>query len=325
MGLTATLLALAAATAAADPTPAPRAAAADRPLLARAAAGTRASTGLDAAMSAGALPAWPVQLTPLETARPNCAGENCTQWQRLDLALGRAAAWMAEFPTGDLRFGAATMLAATRETIDSEALRLAFERARAVADRDDDNPRRRFWVPDLRVDPSRTSRWTVPTDGKRVNTNRVVEEALYCGESGWREETMRYVCGPMRDDGGYYSTHALWGLSIAHGNGCIESTASEPCVRSIQSELAAKQPRRFAPKITLDIDLYAERLLTLVQTGYPDPVVDQWALTLLDLQTHDGSWGVSETGEPPYYRYHATAVSTWALAEWIRRVVAQRS
>jgi hypothetical protein len=57
-------------------------------------------------------------------------------------ALRRAADWLAAFPVDDLRFDAAVMLSQTRLRVDGDGLRRAFERARAVADRDDDNPQR---------------------------------------------------------------------------------------------------------------------------------------------------------------------------------------
>ncbi|HKA92301.1 MAG TPA: hypothetical protein VKE97_00760, partial [Acidimicrobiia bacterium] len=62
-------------------------------------------------------------------------------------AVARAAPWLAGFPKEDLSFDAAIMLSQLRRTIDGEALTRAFETARVVADHDDDNPQRRFWMP----------------------------------------------------------------------------------------------------------------------------------------------------------------------------------
>jgi hypothetical protein len=235
-------------------------------------------------------------------------------------ALGRAAGWLAAFPAADLRFDAAVMLSETRRQVDGDALRRAFDVARMVADRDDDNPQRRFWVPDLAAPPEHTSRWTVPaTPGARVNTNRVVAEALYCAENGWRPETMAYVCGPMRDGGGYHSTHALWALDLARRRGCVTKPAFHACARAIAAEVVAAQPARLAPARSLDVDLYAERLLVLARAGWPVRRLDPWARALLARQNADGSWAVPDAEEPSYHAYHATAVATWALAEWCRR------
>src|SRR5262249_14793580 len=186
-------------------------------------------TGLAGPIEAGTIPKWPVQLTPSLSARVFCL-LGCSQWRQLDLALERAAQWLAAFPDTALRFDAALILAMTRQSVDSPSLHAAFERARSVADRDQDNPQRRFWPPDVTVTAEHPSRWPVPTDaGQRVNTNRVVAEALFCKENGWRADTMRYVCGPMRDDGGYQTTHALWALFLAHRNGCVSETDYELC------------------------------------------------------------------------------------------------
>jgi hypothetical protein len=306
----------------AAPPPGAAAPSATMSLLSHGAMGTAKSMGLASAAATGTLPQWPVELTASRTLGWWCALRECSEWDRLDVALERAAQWMAAFPPASLRLDAAMALSMMRKTVDSEALRVAFDRARTVADRDSDNPHRRFWTPGFTSPPEHTTRWAVPTEaGQRVNTNRVVIEALFCKENGWRPETMRYLCGPMRDDGGYGTTHALWALDLAHGAGCATGTDYETCARDLQAELARAQPAPFQPHTTLDIDLYAERLLGTVRTGYPDPVVDQWARTLMALQGADGSWGVPAAQEDPYFRYHATMVSSWALAEWYRRLL----
>jgi hypothetical protein len=290
-------------------------------LLTRTLSGAQKGSGLEVIIHSGVVPQWPVELASTWNLRWSC-WVFCSTWHRLELALARAGDWMAAFPEKSLRFDAAMALSQIRQTVDSDALRRAFERARAMADRDNDHPHRRFWVPNLPAPVEFTSRWQVPGPGEeRVNSNRVVSEALFCADYGFRPETLRYVCGPMRDDGGYQTTHALWALGIAHQNGCVPDADFEPCARAMQRELLEQQPTTFTPHATLDIDLYAERLLYSVMTGIPDPVVNQWARTLLDLQHSDGSWGIAATGEDPYFRYHATMVSTWALAEWYRRVV----
>ena len=121
-------------------------------------------------------------------------------------------------------------------------MRVAFEHARAVADGDADHPQRRFWTRDLVLPAERTSRWSVPRRGEeRVNTNRVIDEAVHCAHNGWRHATLRYLCGPMRDGGGYQSTHALWSLVIAHENGCgLEEAASVAFRAADQSRLLVR-------------------------------------------------------------------------------------
>jgi len=236
-------------------------------------------------------------------------------------AVTRAAPWLVAFPKEDLRFDAAIMLSQLRRTIDGEALTRAFETARVVADHDDDNPQRRFWMPDFTSPPEHTARWTLPSDGKaRVNTNRVLIEALHCKENGWRPETMAYVCGPMRDGGGYESTHALWALDLARRRGCVTKAEFHRCARPIAVELDAAERVPLAPARSLDLDLFAERLLMLAMAGWPTGRLEPWAHELLRRQQPDGSWTVPGADEPAYHRYHATAMSAWALAEWCRRL-----
>ena len=273
----------------------------------------RAGDDVTLAEAAGP-PRWPIELAP--------DPPGTTLRARAERAVARAAAWMAAFPAADLRFDAAVMLAGIRRTVDGDALRRAFATARPVADHDDDNPQRRFWIAGFESPRPHTAAWRIPGSGEpRANTNRPVAEALHCARNGWRPETMAYVCGPMRDGGGYYTAHALWALALARENGCVTDAASRPCVRALSEELIAAQPATLAPTTTLDVDLYAERVMVLAYADTAAPRLGDWIRALLERQTDDGSWGVRVPDEPPYHRYHATGMSAWALAEWMRRAV----
>jgi hypothetical protein len=118
----------------------------------------------------------------------------------------------------------------------------------------------------------------------------------------------------MRDDGGCNTTHALWALHIAQRNGCIAASEFEPCVRSIQKELVAAQPQSLVPQAS------SERLLTLILTGYSDPIVNQWARNLMGAGASRMMASSHTIGTTP--RYHTTATTAWALTEWYRRQVA---
>jgi hypothetical protein len=264
-----------------------------------------------------------VVLTGFATAAAASASEIATTRRScaaIAPAVARAATWLAAFPADDLRFDAAIILSQLRRTVDGEPLARAFATARAVADHDDDNPQRRFWIPEFTSPPEHTSRWVVPRPGEpRVNTNRVLIEALHCGENGWRPETMAYLCGPMRDAGGYQSTHALWALDLARRRGCVASPDFHRCARPIALELEATERAPLAPKNSLDLDLFAERLLVLALAGWPLDRLDPWAAALQQHQQPDGTWTVPGADEPAYHRYHATAMTAWALAEWCRR------
>lgn len=231
---------------------------------------------------------------------------------RVEEAIARASSWLANFE-GELRFDAAVMVSQIRIHQDNDDLRRAFERARERADHDHDHPHRRFWMPEFRSPPEHTSQWSVPgADERRVNTNRVLSEALHCVENGWRPAVEAYICGPMRDEGGYQTTHGIWALDMTRRNGCITEAG---CLASLRDELAAAQPAVLDPKSTLEIDLYAERVLMLLRTGTSAAEARSWIESLLDRQEPKGSWGIGDDPDP-YYRYHATAMTTWAFAEW---------
>ncbi len=232
-------------------------------------------------------------------------------------ALARAAAWLASVPEEQLRYDAAVGLAAIRRLGDSEALRQAAAAARAVADRDLDNPMRRAFDPASRVPAASARGWVVPAAGeRRVNVNRVVGEALHCADHGLRAETVAYATGPMRDDGGYQTTHAVWALALARDAGCLDATRFATAVRPLLDELRAAQPAAPTADV-LTVDLFAERVLMLVLAGERDPAIDTWASALLAAQRPDGGFGVLAPDEDPYRRYHATMAASWALAAWL--------
>jgi hypothetical protein len=233
---------------------------------------------------------------------------------------------MARFPPGELRFDAAVMLSGIRTSVDGTSLRGAFETARLRADVDHDHPHRRLWDPGFRSPPKDTAAWAAPAAGAtRVNPNLVISEALHCAENGWRDATTAYVCGPMRDQGGYHTTHGLWALVIARERRCVDADGTAACLAALQAEIVAAQPEPLRPERSLDVDLYAERLLTLVLSGAKDAVVERSVDGLLEAQDADGSFGVRVPGEQPYHRFHATGIATWALAEWQRRARAEEA
>lgn len=228
-------------------------------------------------------------------------------------AIERAAAWLAAFPPDELRFDAAVMLHGIRARVDSPALREAWEHARAAADRDHDHPLRRLWAPDLTTPASFTTGWPIPARGDaRAHTERLLVEAVHCDRNGLRPEAIRYACTAMRDEGGYYTTHALWGLVLARERGCGRPEKLRRCVVHLTAELRAAQPPALRPTRTLDVDLFAERSLMACLAGVPQGVERDVDL-LVAAQRPDGSWGVANPDEPPYHRYHATAIAAWAM------------
>jgi hypothetical protein len=232
-----------------------------------------------------------------------------------ELALTRSGRWLADFPQDQLRFDAAIVLDALVSLRPTPELEQARERALAVAEHDTDNPMRRFWDPSAKAPRDAVQTWS--TDDDRINTNRVVIEALHCREHGWREQTERYASGPMRDQGGYRSTHAMWALVIAHRNGC-RRMYGEDAIVDLAGEMARHQPAPAKLESARDFDLYAERTLMVQLADGLDldgrlPDTDEWVRTLLSTQNDDGTWGVPDP-DNEYMRFHATMVAAWAIA-----------
>ncbi len=158
------------------------------------------------------------------------------------LAVWRAGQWLNDFPLEQLRFDAAIGLYAIRRMVDSPALEGAWNKAREKAREDDDNPMRRFWDQSAQAPIQAILGWTAPRaapDSRRVNVNRVVGEALFCDRYGFREQSWDYLTGPMRDQGGYHSTHALWALDLLQARGCREGSALTMAGQDISTEILA--------------------------------------------------------------------------------------
>ena len=62
------------------------------------------------------------------------------------------------------------------------------------------------------------------------------------------------------------------------------------------------------------IDLFGERLLLLILTGDTRPPVEDWTQKLIGFQNDDGSWGIDNSQEDHYFRYHAILVAAWVLS-----------
>jgi len=254
----------------------------------------------------------------LDGAAPSAgAAVDPTRRHRIQMSILQAGEWLAAFPPEQLRFDAAVGLWHIRQRVFSRPIRTAWGHAREIADRDDDNPLRRFWDASFALPADVTSSWDVPSGSdERVAPHEVIAEALYCADNGWRPETSRYVAGPMRDGGGEQTAQALWALYLAETNGCLEEGEYLRVAPALQRELRDHQPPEFDPETTADIELYAERILMLLLTGDLRAPIDAWLDTLITLQNDDGSWGIEPPGDDPYALHRATVAATWALSLW---------
>lgn len=190
----------------------------------------------------------------------------------------------------------------------SRPLDALVARLRAEKDRPGE-PRRRFYVPDARLDESPSAGW-VPAPG--LHMNYALVEVLYCPEWGLRPETVDWICAELRDDGGRTSAHAAWFLSIAVDGGCVAraSTCLDTLAGEMRDGAAAERPLDTADAR----DLLAEQILFGLMAGVPPETLAPAVDRLLAAQQPDGGWGTPDT-----ISLHATAASAWSLTEWIGR------
>ncbi|MFT3839849.1 MAG: hypothetical protein QM723_22875 [Myxococcaceae bacterium] len=250
------------------------------------------------------------QGTPGDSVHEPVKPKRALDEKKVRAAIAHAAKWMAQFPPADLRFDAAIGLTAIRARQSDPALDESLKHAREVADKDGDNPLRPLFDADAGSTPSV---WEVP-DAGRVNVNRVLAEAVGCASNGIRPAVLDYASGPMRDQGGFQTTHALWALSLARDRGCLPRAEFNRRAGPLVAELRSAHSNVPGPTVQ-DLDLYAERALMLELAGVHDDQVTLWLEKLLDAQAKDGAWGPAGGNDPPYYRFHSTMAASWALAE----------
>lgn len=240
----------------------------------------------------------PEPAPPTREARAREAVEQALRWMedhadeprsKLDVAIGLSA------------------VAALLPTPTAEGLR---DRLVPVHDRSGD-PRRRLYDPAHRLaEPPPAS---VGADG-RPNPNAALVEALHCPEWPLRSETLAAVCGPLRDGGGYGSTHAAWIVAEAVERGCVPR--AETCAEAMVAELTGPWPPLAA---TLDRDLLCERVAFGLRAGAPPEAFDGAVDAILHAQGADGGFAVPAEGEPAWWAWHATLACAWGLAAWAAR------
>ena len=234
-------------------------------------------------------------------------------------SLDRASGWMKRYlETEDARFDAAFLLHHVRRVADSEDLKEVHEVVREQVNWDRGHPLRVLADPSFieRIPPGTSHGWSAPDEG-RVNANRVLVEAAHCARDGWRDQTTTYVCGNMRDQGGFQTTHALWSLDYAVEQQCVERAQVSACLLSLQEELLAAQRSADEPASTTEMDLFIQRVIMLIRSGSVAPELEAWVIQVAHWQRADGAWGIASDEDDPYYEFHVTMMGVWAIIEWV--------
>lgn len=190
--------------------------------------------------------------------------------------------------------------------------------ARRFARRDAEGALARFRLTDLaepQPDRRLLGRWLDPTVAydeqaltsiDRMNSNRAIVEAMYCGSHPLGSSHADYA-NAAAAMGGYELTHVLAAYAIARDTGC-----AYPVVIDSVSAWQAEASRL----IGLDgaTDLQMEAALVLLWSGRRDLVPVDFVNRVVSAQWRSGGWSLHEGDRSP--SAHATFLAVLFLLEW---------
>ncbi len=236
--------------------------------------------------------------------------------RRVKAAIHRGIQALCRVPETQLRYDTALSLVMVRKRLFWPELEPCYARIKARALKDDDNPMNVLIDPAAArpIDAHALQRLPIPKAGQaRTNVNHIVIRAVHCRRFPVPRKVFAYLIGPMRDHGGYHSTHALWSLLMMRRQGCGDRAEVERAVASLRQELQDALTKQPAMSTTPSIDLNAERILFLVESGVAVDRLSGPVQRLLAAQRPDGVFATSREERAPW-RVHATSVSVWALS-----------
>ena len=235
-------------------------------------------------------------------------------------AIRRGVEAICKIPEQNLRHDTATGLSHVRRVIWWKDLDGCFDRIKKRAFKDHDNPLNVLIDPSYRgpisIDSILKSRLPKPGE-KRINVNRILSRAAHCKKNTFTDPAFAYTTGPMRDSGGFHSTHAIWALIILKERGCRTGPKLDKAILDLRKELSDAQKKGLDPKTTRNIDLYAERIMCLAMSGESPESLAPFVEKLMATQRKDGLFA-TPTEKQKHWLLHCTTVSVWALAEFLK-------
>lgn len=241
--------------------------------------------------------------------------------QRVKKSIRLGIQALCRFEDKDLRHDTAMVLTLVRKILFWPELEPCYARIKTQALKDHDHPLNVLIDSGYakNVDLERIRRLPIPEAGqKRTNVNHIVFRAAHCPKVPFPDKAFAYLVGPMRDNGGFHSTHAMWALLMMRSQGCGQRAKVEKAVASLRDELTKALNASGEMKSTRGIDLNAERILFLVQSGVRVDALSGPVQKLLSAQRPDGAFAAPQEKRRRWL-LHATTVSVWALsAVWAK-------
>ena len=177
-------------------------------------------------------------------------------------------------------------------------------------------------------------RWVPFKDTAVANFNDYKQHFIYaitCDAELARWPIVRAQMDPGYCDGHFFrpacATHQLIGFRMMQQNGCGDPLATQQAVAALQQRI--RRQLTWDPRV---VDVYIQRVLTLVESGAVSSVKPIWLQRILDAQHPDGGWGGIDpvlvlpagkgvgfdargfTFAKPESDFHATAQGIWLMS-----------
>jgi len=138
----------------------------------------------------------------------------------------------------------------------------------------------------------------------------VILRAFYCHKISFSKNAFELLIGNGRDQGGYRSTHSLLVLSRLKEKRCVDDSILVPLIEDLAAEILDAQKSE-----NVCCDLFAERVLFLIEAGYGSKIKKTWIKFLENNRNLDGGWPINNS-KNRQSRMHATVLSYLAIKRY---------
>jgi hypothetical protein len=151
-----------------------------------------------------------------------------------------------------------------------------------------------------------------------IGAEKPIVECLYADRRGFSEDYLDELI-KIDDNGGYGTTHILLGCMILE----TFSDFSRELLNSVVLKTIA--PIVSAQKYSLVEDIFYERIVFLLRTGYEEYVQPAWIIRMMNAQMKNGGWDWKNSPSAPRADHHPSSLAIAGLILYRERVIKKRN